>query len=100
MKNRRDFLRNAGLAILPGLLPIETAIGNTIIQTTNQPIRARGSNLNPSPGPVYNPSQESGFKGETPVVNFVADSELLSPGDYIEKLTLINRQSSIQADSY
>jgi threonine aldolase len=43
---------------------------------------------------------QSWHQSEQLPINFVADSELLSAGDYISRLTRINNQSPIQADSY
>jgi threonine aldolase len=88
MSNRRNFLKSAGLTMLPGILPFGPVIGNTSINSTRKPEIEQVVE-----------GYASGQTGLAPV-NFVADSELISPGDYISKLAGINKESSIQPDSY
>jgi threonine aldolase len=87
MGNRRHFLKTAGLTMLPGILPLAPALSNSFV------------NKGRKPG-IQIMDGSSDRQQELSPVNFVADSELVSPAGYISKLSRIDKDSSIQPDSY
>ena len=72
MADRRNFIKNSGLALIPGIFPVIPALKT-----------------------VYRPEEST-----APAINFVSDGEMLTPKEYIGKLAEIDKKSSIQADSY
>ena len=82
--------------MLPGIIPFAPAISNTVIKRS-QGLKAGDVSVTQSERHLPQPSWH---QAELPPINFVADSELLSAGDYISRLARINSQSPIQADSY
>lgn len=83
MSDRRNFLKQGSLALLPGLLPVVPAFGNTSVSATTSGI----SNVKKS-------------AADAPGVNFISDADMVSPSEYIAKLAEIDKKSAIQADSY
>ncbi|NER13390.1 threonine aldolase [Leptobacterium flavescens] len=75
--NRRNFLKNCGLASLPLLVP-GVALANEPEKEKREVARASRSSF----------------------VNFVSDGLFFSPQDYIEKLSDINSNQEIQQDFY
>lgn len=71
MGSRRNFLKNSGLSVIPALLPGLAATANVQVAA---PLSKR--------------------------VNFISDSEDMSPADYLAKLQEIQKSKEIEEDSY
>jgi len=82
--------------MIPGIIPFAPVMSNLVIN------RNQGFERDKVPGiqPEQKSQRRSVYQPELSPVNFVADKELMSAGDYISRLDLINKQSAIQADSY
>ena len=78
MSDRRRFIKQAGLALLPAVVTPDVFNQEEALDAG----KVHGQHTTASP------------------VNFVSDGELVSPGAYISKLAAIDKQSPILADSY
>jgi threonine aldolase len=92
--NRRHFLRNSGL----GSLPLVT--GLTALSFRQPPDALQPDHAQPGLPQPGHPEPAASNPDPLPSVNFLADSMLYTPSEYISKLAEIHKAHPIERDFY